>query len=44
MEEFLRKQEEIIERFDSGFDGYRGLNGESVEEGERDNTKQKLGN
>ena len=34
MEEFLRKQEEIIERFDSGFDGYRGLNGESIE---RDN-------
>ena len=30
VEEFLRKQEEIIERFDSGFDGYRGLNGESV--------------
>ena len=28
VEEFLRKQEEIIERFDSGFDGYRGLNGE----------------
>ena len=31
VEEFLRKQEEIIERFDSGFDGYMGLNGESVD-------------
>ena len=35
VEEFLRKQEEIIERFDSGFDGYRGLNGESVEHAKR---------
>eukprot|EP00094_Tigriopus_californicus_P009871 TCALIF_09518-PA protein Name:"Protein of unknown function" AED:0.06 eAED:0.06 QI:947/0.4/0.5/1/1/1/6/0/681 len=26
VEDFLRKQEELAEKFDSGFDGYRGLN------------------
>ncbi|XP_059088861.1 uncharacterized protein LOC131884972 isoform X2 [Tigriopus californicus] len=29
VEDFLRKQEELAEKFDSGFDGYRGLNGSS---------------
>eukprot|EP00095_Tigriopus_kingsejongensis_P007535 maker-scaffold104_size368486-snap-gene-0.9 protein:Tk07535 transcript:maker-scaffold104_size368486-snap-gene-0.9-mRNA-1 annotation:"hypothetical protein L798_11134" len=29
VEEFLRTQEELAERFDSGFDGYLGLNGSS---------------
>ena len=28
MQEFLRTQEELTEKFDSGFNGYRGLNGE----------------
>jgi len=28
VEDFLRRQEEISQRFDSGFHGYRGLNGE----------------
>jgi hypothetical protein len=27
VEEFLKKQEELTEKFDSGFNGYRGLNG-----------------
>ena len=40
VEEFLRKQEEIIERFDSGFDGYRGLNGESIEYAKRNMSAQ----
>jgi hypothetical protein len=29
VEDFLRKQEELTERFDSGSNGYRGLNGEN---------------
>ena len=29
VESFLKKQEEIAEKFDSGFNGYRGLNGKS---------------
>ena len=27
VEDFLKKQEELTEKFDSGYNGYRGLNG-----------------
>ena len=27
MESYLRSQEELVEKFDSGFSGYRGLSG-----------------
>lgn len=30
VEDFLRRQEEITEKFDSGFNGYRGLNGKCI--------------
>ena len=30
MESFLRSQEELVEKFDSGFSGYRGLSGKNL--------------